>query len=694
MKKIVFIAAILMNTFAFSQIDRSIRPTAAKASAINIKDSEVFTMENGLTVILSENHKIAKVSVQFVSGSDPYFEKDKAGTAEITGELIMSGTKSRTKDELDAQVDYIGASMYAGKESVTISCLTKHIDKGFELFADVLMNASIPQSEFDRIIKMSESSLMSVKSNPEAIAENVSSKLVYKNHPYGEVLSETTIKNITREDVLARYKQAFNPTGGYLVIVGDMNRQQAEQYAKKYLGAWEAGTKVTNTFNSNPAPKGTNVVFVNKPGAVQSYITVAFPLDIKLGDSRHLGLSVANAVLGGGGFGTRLFQNLREDKGYTYGAYSSIGVTSQGSSFDASGSFRNEVTDSAIVELLKEIQAMGDGYVTADELLMTKSSMAGKFALSLEQPATVARFALNTIRYNLPKDYYKNYLRNLEAVDKDAVLQNSQSFFSAKNCYIIVVGNEEVLDKIKKFDSDGKIDVLDAFGDEIKERKATTVTSSKVYEDYLLAMTKTNSLKAANKKVAKLKSVKVVSDYKSAMIPMPMTNNEYFVSPNKSYNEISADKMVLQKEVFDGKAGFYEIMGVGMVDFTPEENAEKLATAGFYNENALLSGKIKSEVLGIETLNDSEVYVVKITGAKTQSFNYYDVKSHLKVKSLMLAEQEGETVSTEVFYSDYREHEGYLFPYKTMMSMPGITFDGQVKLVEVNKAIDSNLFKK
>jgi predicted Zn-dependent peptidase len=177
MKSISTFILVALPLFIFGQIDRSIRPLPAKAPEINIKDSEVFTTSNGITVILSENHKLPRVSFDLVMGSDPRIEGSKAGLSEMTAALLLSGTKNRSKDELDNQKDYIGASIDASSNSLTLSCLTKHVEKGLTLMQDVLMNASFPQSEFDRIKKQNESNLISAKSDPGTMADNAERKV-------------------------------------------------------------------------------------------------------------------------------------------------------------------------------------------------------------------------------------------------------------------------------------------------------------------------------------------------------------------------------------------------------------------------------------------------------------------------------------------------------------------------------------
>jgi predicted Zn-dependent peptidase len=319
MKKIFTLCFLALSTWTMAQVDRSIMPAPTQAKKININDSEVFTTANGITVILSENHKLPRVSFDLNMGSDPRLEGTKAGLSDMAGSMIMSGTKNRTKDQLDQEIDFIGASLGADKSSISMSCLTKHMDKGLTLMSDVLLNANFPQSEFDRIKKQNISGLMSTKSDAGSMAENATVKINFPNHPFSDVMTEETLNNISREDVESFYRANFTPNGSYLVVVGDINRQQTEAMVNKYFGTWTGGPVYKNQPNSGSFTKGNRVVFVKKPGAVQSVVYVTFPIDMKTGDKNQLPLTVLNGILGGGGFGTRLMQNLREDKAYTYG---------------------------------------------------------------------------------------------------------------------------------------------------------------------------------------------------------------------------------------------------------------------------------------------------------------------------------------------------------------------------------------
>jgi len=273
MKKYILSLVFILPAVLFGQLDRSIRPEAAEAPTINIEDSEVFKTDNGIVVILSENHKLPRVSFSLVMGATPKAEGNMAGLSEVAGSLIMSGTTTRTKDVLDGEIDYIGASLRADHNSMYMSCLTKHMDKGLTLMSDILLNANFPQSEVDRIIALNESSLISTKSDAGAMASNAKAAANFPDsHPYGEVMTDETLANLNRDAVVQYYKETFTPEGSYLVIVGDINKAQATAYVNKYFASWTGGKAHKADLSAPNTNKGNRVLFVKKPGAVQSVV--------------------------------------------------------------------------------------------------------------------------------------------------------------------------------------------------------------------------------------------------------------------------------------------------------------------------------------------------------------------------------------------------------------------------------------
>lgn len=684
MKSLYLLMALILTNSVFAQLDRSQRPAPAAAQKINIPASQVFTTANGITVILSENHKIPKVSIELSLGNTPRLEGSKAGLADFTGSLLMSGTTTRSKDQLDREIDFIGANLSAGSSSMYLSCLTKHLSKGLDLMTDVLYNANFPESEIERIRKQNLSVLQSTKADAGEMASNATRAVNFPNHPLGEIMTEATLQTISREDMLAYYKSTFTPKGSYLVVVGDISRAETEALVQTYFATWQGGPAYQAELGKGHFDKGNRVIFVKKPGAVQSVVYVTFPIDIRAGHKDQLALNVLNGILGGGGFGTRLMQNLREDKAFTYGCYSSLNITENGSWMSAGGNFKNAVTDSAITEILKEFAGIIEAQVRDEELSLTKNNMAGGFARSLERPQTIARFALNTIKQKLAPDYYQNYLQQLEAITKEDVLRVAQQYFTAKNCHIIVVGNEEILSKLLPFDSDGKIEKLDAFGAAIKETRTADISADELIDNYAMALTGTSSKKAAIKKVKAIKSYVRVSEISSAQIPFALSSTDYFWDGSKEASKMEMPGMVLQKSYFDGTSGYTFSMQGGREDLKAEEITAKQKASGLIPELNYKSKGMNYEIKGIENIDGEDCYVLYTTDGESESFDYFSSTSFMKLRTTNLRKMEDELIETTTTYSDYKDINGFKFGHTFSLSVGKMTLSGTVKSIEVN----------
>lgn len=524
------------------------------------------------------------------------------------------------------------------------------------------------------------------------MAANAESKINFPKHPYGEVMDEASLASISLDDVKNSYKQVFTPHGAYLVIVGDITKDKAQQVAEKFFGSWTGGELIKESYGNANAPKSNRVVFVPKTGAVQSVINVTFPLDMKPGDKDQIALNVMNSILGGGSFGARLMQNLREDKAYTYGCYSSFNIDRNGSSFGTDGSFRNEVTDSAITQILSEISRIADGYVSDDELNLAKSAMAGSFARSLEQPQTIARFALNIIRENLPADYYQTYLKRLESITKDDVLMIAQKMF--KGAYnIIVVGNADILPKLNQFDSDGVIEKLDAFGNPLVEMEKADITADQLIERYVRAVTMTKSAKELKKKMKKVKSVVKTMNLSSAQIPVAIKMTEVFVAPNKEAMKIEAQGMVFQSSFYDGVKGVESNMQTGKKELSAEELAAKKKSEGLFPEMNYKTSGMTYEIKGIETIMGKKYYVLATNDGEKESYDYFDVTTNMKFKTISIMKKDGETMESTIQFDNYKPINGFMFPHNLVQSFGEMSLSGEVKSIDFNKEYEKSMFE-
>ena len=676
MKKIAiaFVLMLMVAVGSFAQVDRSKLPVSGPAPEIKIGEAETFTLANGLKVFVVKNDKLPRVSFTLVLERDPIMEGDKAGLLGIVGQMMMGGTANRTKDQLDEEIDFIGASLSAGSTSIFASSLKKHQDKVLELMADVLYNPIFPQEELDKLQKQTLTGLATSKDDPNAISSRLSSALVYgKGHPYGEVETEQTVKNVQLSDIKSYYETFFKPNVAYLAIVGDMDKAEAEKVVNKYFAKWQKGEVPTFTYNKPVAASKNAVGLVDRSSSVQTVINIAQPIDLKLGDQEYISSRVLNQIFGGGS-SARLFMNLREDKGYTYGAYSSLSADKLVGQFTANASVRNEVTDSAVYEFIYEINKLVDEGVTQEELDMAKANLAGSFGRSLESPSTVANFALNTERYNLPKDYYATYLQKMNALTVEEVNQTAKNLIDPDKLYITAVGNaSEIKDKLAQF---GEVTMYDNMGFPAKEMAAVSVdvTVESVMENYLKAIGGKDKAKAV--KTAKLTlEAEIMGNSLEIAAVYDAETGGYGQKTSVMGNVMQATTIKDGKASISAQGQNMELAGVQL--------DEAQINAYLFPEAWYLEKGYTATLDGLKDVDGTPAYKVIIASASgAKLINYYDQTTGLKIKNENPA-------SGDTFYSDYQVKEGVMFPMLWTIKSPMIPvpLEAKVTNLEINPAL-------
>ncbi len=664
---------------------RSKAPEAGAAPKIQLGDYETFTLDNGLQVVVVENHKLPRVSFQLLMDNDPVLEGESAGYASMAGQMLTKGTKNRTKAQLDEEVDFIGARLSTSDGGLFAASLTKHVPKLLELMSDVVLNPAFPADELDKMKKQQLSALASEKEEPSAIARNVASVLRYgKDHPYGEIMTEAGVEKITLDKCKEYYKTYFKPNVAYMAVVGDITAAEAKAQLTEYLGDWKKGDVPAHTYATPTAPEQTQVAFVDKDEAVQSVISVTYPVDLKPGSPDAIKASVMNSVLGGGVFSGRLMQNLREDKAYTYGARSSLRRDKLVGRFSAGASVRNEVTDSSVVQFIHELNRMRDTDVEQKDLSLVLNSMTGSFARSLERPETMARFALNTIRYNLPSDYYATYLEKLNAVTIADVRAMAKKYIQPDNAYILVVGNkDEVASKLGQFANSGKVDFYDKEGNLLDDiAMPDNVNASTIIGKYI---------KATGGKAAydAIKDYKMVMTDESGAMEIAVSVK----APNKAKTVTSMGGKVLQEQIFDGEKGKIILNGAGRM--LEGKELESLKYQSIFNRE-LQYEKLgfDLEFKGAEKVGDKEAYKVKVTSPDGKAVTeYYDTESGMKLREVRMEELMGQTMKIILDISDYKEVSGIMIPHTIKQTAATQIATLKVKSCEANTGVSDDEFK-
>ncbi len=689
--KVVDKASTMKDKMAAANDFRKTAPKPGPAPKIEVGAADNFNLKNGLKVFVVANHKLPRVSFQVFVDKPLFMEGEYAGTANIAGQLLSTGTITNSKAEIDEAVDFMGASLSSSSSGLYGASLKKHTEELMKIAADILLKPSFPQAEFDKIKKQTLSGLAQAKETPNAIANNVSTVLRYgKDHPYGEVETEETVNKITLDQTKAFYNKYFKPNSAYLIIIGDITAAEAKPLAEKYFGNWLGRPVQKQTFTTPKKPTSTQIDFVSKSGAVQSVINITYPVDLKPGTDDVIKANVMNELLGGGFVGSKINQNLREDKGYTYGAYSSLSYDREVGSFKASASVRNEVTADAIKEFLKELNNIRNEKISEAQLNLVKNYMTGSFARSLESPQTVARFALNTARYDLPTDYYPTYLEKLNAVTAADIQAMAQKYITPENAHILVVGNKsEVAESLKEFAADGTINYYDAFGNPLKveiSAATTNMTVDHVLDKYIAAIGGKERLMAV-----KDLTMNMAADAMGQTIEMKIIQK----APSKTYQAFIMGGVAQQETILNGDKG--KITAGGQSQPMPAEQvASSKEQSVLFTEMQFKDLGYEAKLVGTENLGDKNVFVVETTSplGKKQIL-FFDTKTYLKVKeSSNVPGPNGQlqTVSTDL--TDYRAVDGILFPFsRKLVGAAPIPLDLKITEIKVNSGVSDDLFK-
>jgi predicted Zn-dependent peptidase len=683
MKKIIILSSLFLTLIMQAQ-DRT-QPKPGPAPKINIKKPETFSLPNGLKVLVVENHKLPRVSYSLTIDNTPYAEGNKKGVDDLTSSLIGNGSTKTAKDTFNEEIDFLGANINFYSSGASASGLSKHAKRIMELMAEGALMPNFTQDEFDKEKEKLIEGLKTQEKSVTAVASRVERVLAYvRNHPSGEYLSEETINNVSLEDVKENYRTYFVPEHAYLVIVGDVKTKDVKKLVENLFGSWTKATAPRLSYSNPSNVQYSQINFVDMPNAVQSEITILNTVNLKMTDADFFPVILANQVYGGD-FNSYLNMNLREAHGWTYGARSSIGFDKNiYSLFKANTQVRNAVTDSAVVEALKELKKIRTEKVTDEILNNVKAGYVGKFVMQVEKPATVARYALNIETEGLPTDFYENYIKNINAVTPDDVMRVANKYFLQDNLRILVVGKgSEVIAGLEST----KIPMFyfDKFGNPtekpaMKKPVPAGVTAKTVIDAYVAAI-------GGDKAVKSVKSIAYTGSTTIPQAPMPLSYSSKMDSKGRMMVELSMAGMgSIMKQVVNGNTGYMMQQGQKKV-LEGEELTKMKESAVLFNET-LLATKTGVTISGIEPMNGSDAYAV-VDGDTTY---YFDVKSGLKTAEASTEEQGGQKMTRVTNFNDYRAVKGVKVPFNTIMNV-GFELDIKMSDVKINEDVSDADFQ-
>ena len=476
-----------------SAVDRAGQAEPASPTVVDIKDSfdrsampslgeppkfvpptvDRRTLSNGLDLVVAERHELPILTMSLVvKGGETLAPVGKEGLAAMTASLLTEGTETRDAIKLAGELAEIGASIDSngGEESssLTLTTLTKHRAKALELYTDVLLHPAFPAKELERLRLQRLAGLLRRADSAEAIAGVVFPKLLYgADHPYGRTDTPTSIKALTRDDVVAFYKSLFLPNNAALIVVGDVKADAVAAEMEAALKVWTPGDAPTAKLPEPPAAKPKGIYLVDKAAAAQSLLTVG-QVGVPRSTPDYFPIQVMNAILGGQ-FSSRINLNLREEKGYTYGARSGFTYRKGPGPFQAYAPVQTAVTKEALVELMKELDDIaGPRPATAAELAFAKDRIIKGFPGRFETTAGVAGALAELVTYKLPVDYFATYQARIEAVDQAEVDRVAKAHLDPARMTILVVGDRSKVEPtLKDLPFAGSITVLDPEGNPV-----------------------------------------------------------------------------------------------------------------------------------------------------------------------------------------------------------------------------------
>ena len=678
--KIIFFILISSN-LSLSQIDRSKPPKSGPSPSIDLGNPKSFELDNGLKVIVVENNKLPRAFANLDIDNYPDYEGDIKGVSSILGAMMGNGTKNQPKDSYNEEVDYMGATLFPSASGGYVSSLKRYFPRVLEMMADGLINPLFTKSDFQKEKNVALEGIKSIEKDVQTIAGRVHSKLRYgSTHPYGEFETEESLNNISLKDVQNYYKKYAIPNNSFLTIVGDVKFEEIKPLIESLFGKWKKGKELNYKLPQTNNLDNIEINFVDMPNAVQSEIYVGNLMDISMTNPDFFALKLGNQILGGGASG-RLFTNLREDKGFTYGSYSSASTSRYTGSFTASASVRNEVTDSAVNEIIKEIKLITEEGVTEEELSSAKEKYVGSFIMSTEQPSTIAGFATNIDKFNLPSDFYETYLQNFQSVTVDDVKRVLSKYLLGDNLRVMVVGKgQDILTSLEEMPYD--IMYFDKNGEPTSKPDFSTptgITVETVLNKYIEAI-------GGKEKVESVNAVSMLAEAEVQGMKLQMVSIQ--ARPNKMVQMMMMMGNTMMKMVFDGEKG--AVSQQGMSSPLPESETQELINSTLPFEEL---GWLNDSNVKFSSVDEEDGKTLHVLEVSKNTFVAYDAETGLKFKQTEMGEMpDGSKIPQSTYFDDYREINGVLFPYLVKTPIGPQSLDFNVVNISVNPQVSDSDF--
>ena len=460
-----------VNGLAQQPLDRTKVPAPGQNPTLKVPAWTKTQLANGAALIVSERRGLPLVSfsITFLGGANQFEPAAKRGVAAMTASMLTEGTKTRTGDQLSDALQMLGTNINAnvGSEDGSISFVstTKNFDATMALLADMMLNSTFPVEALDRLRGRTLVNLTQAKDQPTTIGGQVFAKILYGDaHPYGQRITEASVKAITRDDIAAFSKAYFQPGRAIITVVGDITTAKAKAAVEKGLAAWtKGGDKPSFTYPELPKLQPAKIYLVDKPGSAQSVFNIGLP-----GPPRntpdYFAVQVMNTILGGM-FQSRLNANIREQKGYSYGVNSGFAYGKGPGAFRTGGSIVSEKTDLALIEFMKELKGiLGERPITDEEIKTAKDLLIQSLPQRFGSVTAVSSSINSLMVQGLSDDYYQTYAKNISAITKEDLLRVAKRYIDLNHLAIVIVGDRAKIESPLKATEIAPIAIIDIEG--------------------------------------------------------------------------------------------------------------------------------------------------------------------------------------------------------------------------------------
>jgi zinc protease len=448
---------------------KGLAPVSNEVLTVKLPRPQEADLPNGVHLMVLEDHRSPQITMQLIiPGAGGYYDPaDVPGLAGFTSAMMMEGTTTRTAQQIaqeqETMASTVGVSAGGSGENATVmvSSLKENFDKTLALASDVALNPSFPEQELARYKTRQKASVVQVRMMPRFLAMERYARVIYGEHPSSRVMPTVESIDKATRDAMAKFHSAhYVPDQAIVAIVGDTTLAEARKKIEAAFGAWKKSGEAVPPVQ-DPAPVGPTTVFlVDRPNSVQTSLIVGTQAINRMSPDYDV-LSLVNAIIGGGPTG-RLFLNLREEKGWTYGAYSGLTAPRFRGDWSAQTEIKGDVTEAAVREMLNEVDKLRTEPVPDREFLDKKRSLVANFALSLETPTAILSNYITSRLYNLPADYWDKYPERITAITKEQAQAAAKKYLDPGHLQIVAVGDgKKIGESLKKF---GPVEVYDTEG--------------------------------------------------------------------------------------------------------------------------------------------------------------------------------------------------------------------------------------